>query len=807
MKENKGISASLPGGLNFGVPGKDGATFTPSLDDDGNLSWSNDKGLPNPEPKNIRGPQGPAGEVSDDKIAEAVKEYLDSGENPAYELPIGGDELGGVKNGGNVVINEDGTMTAPESDVSDEQVETAVSDWLNEHPEATTTVADGAITPVKTTFMEENSTEVWNANDVARRNIVVRANGTYYVHSWLNNNTLSLDVSGVRELIVRAFSSYINWIQTATEIVDNGVAVISSGYTTDKPDDINATDVPVAEMREVKIDIADGASFILIDLGKTLPTHVYVGVPNGVYRLNESVDISPDVAKWVRDHAEDVVVDGAITTEKLADDAVTLEKIDGIDVADRVVQWKMFHDGTNTNMGKLYPDDNSAIYVAHLEKGKTYCVLNIPHPLPANVMPAASYEDNNYHGFFFAYSSEITKEEVDDVSGYPDANKVASGIMNNIVKGVRSNGYAECTADYDWTTTYACNYLTMLKDVWLYHATLKPRDGMMANHNAVICEAEPGYTGAGRDIVFSGEPYTVFQYDLGNSIKGDPVQVGAAMMAKTVKTTKDRVYAAMSRDVPRDRSLRIAFVGDSITYAASNAGLQHAFRKYVSMNLNALTTVTCQSGASVTTGSGSFDWNGGTGDNYDSGASGYVGLSAKLPKENTTYEDEIRMKETDIVIVELGTNDFWNGATLGSVSDLTDDTTFYGAVEKTIALLESTYPNAQIMWVLPFKNEKWTTANGAGNTLVDYLIALKILCQTHERVWVLDLFDKWYLDYDNASVRSKFFIDGVHISGNAHKCVAEAMIDKIRQIVSVCGLKRIEQPKFYQSNDSRYGAT
>ena len=80
MKENKGLSASLPGGLNFGVPGKDGATFTPSLDDDGNLSWSNDKDLPNPEPKNIRGPQGPAGEVSDDKIAEAVKEYLD--ENP-----------------------------------------------------------------------------------------------------------------------------------------------------------------------------------------------------------------------------------------------------------------------------------------------------------------------------------------------------------------------------------------------------------------------------------------------------------------------------------------------------------------------------------------------------------------------------------------------------------------------------------------------------------------------------------------------------------------------------------------------------
>lgn len=48
-------------------------------------------------------------------------EYADSqysvgsGGNVDYVLPVGGDELGGVKNGGNVVINADGTMTAPET--------------------------------------------------------------------------------------------------------------------------------------------------------------------------------------------------------------------------------------------------------------------------------------------------------------------------------------------------------------------------------------------------------------------------------------------------------------------------------------------------------------------------------------------------------------------------------------------------------------------------------------------------------------------------------------------------------------------
>ena len=34
-----------------------GATYLPSVDEDGNLSWTNDKGLENPNPQNMRGPQ------------------------------------------------------------------------------------------------------------------------------------------------------------------------------------------------------------------------------------------------------------------------------------------------------------------------------------------------------------------------------------------------------------------------------------------------------------------------------------------------------------------------------------------------------------------------------------------------------------------------------------------------------------------------------------------------------------------------------------------------------------------------------
>lgn len=50
---------------NDGAAGKDGTTYTPSVDAEGNLSWTNDGGKANPESVNIRGPQGLKGDTGD----------------------------------------------------------------------------------------------------------------------------------------------------------------------------------------------------------------------------------------------------------------------------------------------------------------------------------------------------------------------------------------------------------------------------------------------------------------------------------------------------------------------------------------------------------------------------------------------------------------------------------------------------------------------------------------------------------------------------------------------------------------------
>lgn len=48
-----------------GTDGQNGATFIPNVDEEGNISWTNDKGLENPTTVNIKGPQGQKGDKGD----------------------------------------------------------------------------------------------------------------------------------------------------------------------------------------------------------------------------------------------------------------------------------------------------------------------------------------------------------------------------------------------------------------------------------------------------------------------------------------------------------------------------------------------------------------------------------------------------------------------------------------------------------------------------------------------------------------------------------------------------------------------
>ena len=503
--------------------------------------------------------------------------------------------------------------------------------------------------------------------------------------------------------------------------------------------------------------------------------------------------VSSAVSSWLTEHPE--------ATTTVQDGSVSAQKLEGYSTVRRDVPWELFLDGYGTSASSTVESAACAIYSMKFEAGKTYCILNLPSPNNTNEL-VADPTDIQYFGWYFSYYPSLPDVEAniaagkDRIYGY----KKASNIQQILLKA-ESDGYVE-TAIPGQAMSLPPVYFTAKQDWYVLRASTKPDAGKRVNNYYVAELQIPGISALGNGM--HGQSWYVYKKDLGNGVASDRGYLQQIFASKTANAENERAYAAMSRDVPRDRTLNIHFIGDSITWAAS-AGLQNAFRKYVPMNLRAETMALCVPGVSVTTGSGSFDWNQkqNTDEAYDATMSGYSGLVQKLAEYKTNLSLAAWADAVDIVVVELGTNDHWEQATLGSPTDLTEDTNFYGAVEKTLTLLEDTFPHAQILWMLPFKNQKWKTST---IKLVDYLIALKILCQMHTRCWVLDLFDKWFLNYDDTDLRNNFFIDNVHITGNAHKCVAESMIDKIRQIISVCGLRQIETVRVTDANDSVYGS-
>jgi len=92
------------GGGDIPVPGPKGdpgATFTPSVSAEGELSWSNDGGLANPDPVNIKGPRGEPGPPGQDgEPGPAGKDATINGRNVLT-----------IQAGGNVTVTqEDGVL-------------------------------------------------------------------------------------------------------------------------------------------------------------------------------------------------------------------------------------------------------------------------------------------------------------------------------------------------------------------------------------------------------------------------------------------------------------------------------------------------------------------------------------------------------------------------------------------------------------------------------------------------------------------------------------------------------------------------
>lgn len=185
-----------------GSTGAPGATFRPSVDAGGTLSWTNDGGLENPPAQSIRGPagqdgvQGPAGRSAFEAAVEAGYQGTESTFNAALaalpyhgarHLPGGADPIT-VKTGN----LENGAVTAEKLAAGSVSVsynaELNVSNWQGSAAPYTQTVSLSGLQGSDTPFIDvmlsgTYATDKQRLEDYARLYRAVTANGTLTVYA------------------------------------------------------------------------------------------------------------------------------------------------------------------------------------------------------------------------------------------------------------------------------------------------------------------------------------------------------------------------------------------------------------------------------------------------------------------------------------------------------------------------------------------------------------------------------------------------------------------------------------------------
>lgn len=142
--------------------------------------------------------------------------------------------------------------------------------------------------------------------------------------------------------------------------------------------------------------------------------------------------------------------------------------------------------------------------------------------------------------------------------------------------------------------------------------------------------------------------------------------------------------------------------------------------------------------------------------------------------------------EADLISIFMGSNDYGHDTPLGTIDDTTD-VSFYGALNVIIPALQAKYPSSRIVFVTPMHRYGFGTnsatnqthtydyiENGEGNTLKDYVDALKEVCERYS-VPVVDMFTMSGLNPSLEVIRTNYMPDGIHPNAEGHQLMANIM--------------------------------
>lgn len=148
------------------------------------------------------------------------------------------------------------------------------------------------------------------------------------------------------------------------------------------------------------------------------------------------------------------------------------------------------------------------------------------------------------------------------------------------------------------------------------------------------------------------------------------------------------------------------------------------------------------------------------------------------------FINEEALKDTDIIIIMAGTNDYTKGRVLGTKDDGGEVESFYGDVQAVINAAQKAKPEAKLVFLTPLKHgyiegqPSYPDKNNIGLGLEDYCMAIKEVCDKNS-IPVIDLFNESGIEAENIT---DYTVDNMNLNEAGNEKVAKNISQGLQEI-------------------------
>jgi len=146
--------------------------------------------------------------------------------------------------------------------------------------------------------------------------------------------------------------------------------------------------------------------------------------------------------------------------------------------------------------------------------------------------------------------------------------------------------------------------------------------------------------------------------------------------------------------------------------------------------------------------------------------------------------NEEALKDIDIIMIMVGTNDYTKGRALGTINDGGEVESFYGDIQEVINAAKKAKPEAKLVFLTPLKHgyiegqPSYPDKNNIELGLDDYSKAIKEVCDKNS-IPVIDLFNESGIEAENIA---QYTVDNMNLNEAGNEKVAKAISESLQKI-------------------------